>query len=159
MKRLPEAQRKFLRDRLATEARVEPRWLALNDTLLAIGGQAIVAHPPDHFSDGLPTVLSRRAKIFDPRGAILLEGERGACHHNTAAMFAQKELWRFLGRRDLPKIKIATGWALSDDGLWRSHSWGVQKDGTVVETTCPRIGYLGVVLTPAESDTFVRLTR
>ena len=158
MKRLPKAQKKFLHDRLYSEASVEPRWLALNDKLLALGGHAIVAYPPYYFADRLPTALSRRAKTLDPLGAIMLEGQQGHCHHNTAAMFAKTELWRFGGRADLPKIKIATGWALSDDGIWRSHSWGVLRDGTVVETTCSRIGYFGVVLKPAESDILVRRT-
>jgi hypothetical protein len=158
VKRLPKAQKKFLNDRLSLEASVEPRWIVLNDKLLALGGQAIVAYPPYHFSDRLPNALSRRARSFDPQGAVMLGGQPGHCHHNTAAMFAKKELWRFAGRSDLPKIKIVTGWALSDDGIWRSHSWGVQRDGTVVETTCPRIGYFGVVLNPEESNLLVRRT-
>ena len=88
----------------------------------------------------------------------MLGGQPGYCHHNTAAMFSKREAWRFGDRTDLPKIKIVTGWALSDDGIWRSHSWSIQKDGAVVETTCPRIGYFGVVLNAEESNILVRRT-
>lgn len=41
---------------------------------------------------------------------------------------------------------IGTGYALSDDGLWRQHSWGLEADGVVVETTFERRSYVGIVL-------------
>ena len=41
---------------------------------------------------------------------------------------------------------IGTGYALSDDDLWRQHSWGVAVDGVVVETTVEREIYVGIVL-------------
>ena len=47
-----------------------------------------------------------------------------------------------------------TGYALSDDGLWRQHSWLIAKPGrrwTVIETTCRRLLYYGVVLTEEEA--------
>ena len=34
----------------------------------------------------------------------------------------------------------------SDDGLWRQHSWGVDADGTLVETTDHRTLYVGLAL-------------
>jgi hypothetical protein len=41
---------------------------------------------------------------------------------------------------------IGAGYALSDDGLWRPHSWDVDVDGTAVETTIDRQMYVGVTL-------------
>lgn len=157
-KPLSREQAAFLRERLARAAKRDPRWMALRDRLLALGGLEVVVGLDDYFDPALPSVLSPRARVFDGEGAMVVRGEGGACHHNVAALCAGEELWRFLHRRDLPKAKIVTGWALSEDGLWRNHSWGVTKDGTVVETTIPRIVYYGVALTPAESLRFVEAT-
>jgi hypothetical protein len=41
---------------------------------------------------------------------------------------------------------IGTGYALSEDGLWRQHSWGLREDGGVVETTSGREMYVGLRL-------------
>jgi hypothetical protein len=50
-------------------------------------------------------------------------------------------------------MKITTGWALSDDGLWRQHSW-ILRGKTVIETTETRVRYFGVTLTDAEAEQF-----
>jgi hypothetical protein len=62
-------------------------------------------------------------------------GDLGECHRNVAV------LW-FDGVIE----SIGTGYALSDDGLWRQHSWGLASDGALVETTDERRAYVGVVL-------------
>ena len=41
---------------------------------------------------------------------------------------------------------IATGYALSGDNLWRQHSWGIDPDGVLAETTDERHAYVGIVL-------------
>jgi hypothetical protein len=34
------------------------------------------------------------------------------------------------------EVRIASGYALSSDGLWRQHSWGMDvADGRILETT------------------------
>lgn len=149
-------QRAFLRKRIADAAREEPRWLALREKLLAAGGKEIVVGYGDYFRDGVsPSLLTKRARLFDPQSVVLIPGSAGECHHNTAAMCAGRQLWRFLERRrGLPKVKIATGWALYE-GLWRNHSWGVTPEGLVIETTVPTEMYYGVVLSPAEQERFV----
>jgi hypothetical protein len=64
-------------------------------------------------------------------------GMPSECHANTALMFV----------RSKGAVRIAFGYALSDDGLWRQHSWGVDaKDGRVFETTERRVRYFGFVL-------------
>ncbi len=40
---------------------------------------------------------------------------------------------------------IATGYALDADGLWRQHSWVMDKKGRVIETTVRRVAYCGIV--------------
>lgn len=70
---------------------------------------------------------------------------RGACHRNVA------KLWF---RKALKLAAIGTGYALSEDGSWRMHSWGIRKDGRVVETTVVRMKYFGLVLRDREAELF-----
>ena len=49
--------------------------------------------------------------------------------------------------------RLVTGYALSDDGLWRQHSW-VMDDQVIYETTVKRTQYYGFVLDPAEAVRF-----
>jgi len=46
-----------------------------------------------------------------------------------------------------------TGWALSNDGIWRQHTW-LLKGKAIVETTSPREKYYGFVLTDEEANQF-----
>jgi hypothetical protein len=78
-------------------------------------------------------------------GPIVLKAMKSSsCHQNVAS------LWR--GRK-FGIVGIATGYALSEDGLWRQHSWGVLRDG-VLETTETRAKYFGIVLQGEKADHF-----
>lgn len=69
-----------------------------------------------------------------------VEGEPGACHENVAGLLQRDELdsgW--------------AGYALSEDGLWRHHSWG-KRNGKIVETTVERLVYWGVPVRVVRSD-------
>jgi hypothetical protein len=69
-----------------------------------------------------------------------------ACHANVSLVFVMSE----------GAIRIATGYALSPDGLWRQHSWGVDSESSrVVETTVRRVCYYGFALNDAEILDFV----
>ena len=85
---------------------------------------------PEHDLDALLAGSSR----FAPAVQLVPRGD-GACHENVAAMWIDGEI-----------PSIGTGYALSDDDLWRQHSWGVAADGVVVETTVEREIYVGIVL-------------
>jgi hypothetical protein len=63
----------------------------------------------------------------------------GDCHANVARLWIDGGI-----------AAIGTGYALGQD-LWRQHSWGVDDDGTVVETKSPAERYLGVTLPPGEA--------
>ncbi len=65
-----------------------------------------------------------------------MPGDDNGCHANAA------RLWT-----DGTAAAIGTGYALSDDGLWRQHSWGVDAGGAPVETTAVRVSYVGITLT------------
>jgi hypothetical protein len=64
-----------------------------------------------------------------------MEGDVNGCHANAAALWINGDV-----------TSIGTGYALSADGLWRQHSWGMDADGTVVETADKRVTYVGVTL-------------
>lgn len=42
------------------------------------------------------------------------------------------------------RYKEYSGFALSEDGAWRFHSWVVDGDKGVIETTSPRLAYYGI---------------
>lgn len=54
-----------------------------------------------------------------------------ACHNNC----------EYLLRKGVIN-EYHSGYALSEDRLWRFHSWGISPDNKIVETTEPRIAYL-----------------
>jgi len=72
----------------------------------------------------------------------LIKGNKSQCHENSAILWRNNE-----------EYKIATGWGLSDDGLWRQHTW-IVVDGKVIETTVPRLKYFGFELTRPEAEAF-----
>jgi hypothetical protein len=107
------------------------RWSGWCRSLLTHGGDLVV--PPRHPDADLDRLLAD-AQLQGP-ASRLLQGEDNGCHANAAILWV-----------DGTVIAIGTGYALSDDGLWRQHSWGIDADGTVVETTFERQLYLGLVL-------------
>jgi hypothetical protein len=109
----------------------EQRWRRWCRRLLTHGGVLVV--PPRHPEVDLDRLLVD-ADIQGPT-AKLLPGEDNACHANVAV------LWT-----DGAVTAIGTGYALSDDDLWRQHSWGIDADGATVETTFERSKYVGLAL-------------
>ena len=70
-----------------------------------------------------------------------IPGEPCQCHENSAL------LWR--ENRDI--TNICTGYALSEDGMWRQHSWLIHRkprSNKIVETTRPRVLYYGFAMMP-----------
>ncbi len=91
----------------------------------------IVSTPFEHID--LDKII-KKGKLI--KGYTLIhEMELGRCHDNCEILLAKKEI-----------TNIYSGYALSDDGLWRFHSWGINLDGDIVETTTPRLLYYGVTL-------------
>ena len=62
---------------------------------------------------------------------IAVPMEQGYCHSNAAQLLRSGQVKH-----------MVKGFALSADNLWRHHSWGVRADGTIVETTEPRLIYV-----------------
>lgn len=98
--------------------------------LLTQGGDLVVPHlsPEENLEE-----LLRGAETLG-RNVEWREGAPSRCHENAAHLWIRGEV-----------EGIGTGYALSDDGLWRQHTWGVTGE-TVTETTAPRERYVGVRL-------------
>ncbi len=116
---------------------LQQKYAALENRLLAYGGSRMVYLPEPH----LVGLLSH-GQVFDGR-VVLKRGLPNRCHENVAA------LWN----KNRSTSAIVTGYALSDDGLWRQHSWLLRKQH-VIETTMRRERYFGVVLDLGESLRF-----
>lgn len=111
------------------------RFLRLEDILLSVGGWAAV--PPLEV-DGLADALCTAGVLFSVEGLTCVQMEPSACHTNTVE-------WYLDQTED--DTSICTGYALSSDGLWRQHSWGLEN-GQIVETTIERVAYYGLEGTP-----------
>jgi len=105
--------------------------------LFEIGGDRLVWFDDD---DAEAFLWDERLFTAEVR---MRRGRRNRCHGNSA------KLWG----KDTDRRQIGTGYALSDDGTWRRHSWVLQGK-RLYETTVPRERYFGVVLTPKDSLCF-----
>ena len=113
----------------------------LKQILLRYGGWAAGIEPDDPDL----TKLIERGIIMTGRGAKIKKGKPINCHCNAAGLWIDG------------LARICTGYALSRDGMWRQHSWGLTQSGQIIETTVGgRVAYFGVILTDEESKEFVK---
>jgi hypothetical protein len=111
----------------------QPDMKLLRKILLNIGGEEVVFYFPEPF---LVTLLEFGEKFF--RGdARLVVGRDNLCHNNSKYLSMKYNTY-----------KLYHGYALSDDGLWRQHSWCLTKTGNVIETTDIREIYYGTWRSP-----------
>ena len=130
----------FLNRRFRDAASKQPELKSLRALLLRLGGDFLVAPPrPDQ---DIPMLLEQG---FLTSGPITLKVMKSSsCHQNVASIWTQKKFGI---------VGVATGYALSDDGLWRQHSWGILREG-LLETTEARLKYFGVVFQGEKADFF-----
>lgn len=90
--------------------------------------------------------LIARGQLWGATGKML-RGAQSQCHSNSALAWESNQ----------DKLFLATGYALSEDGLWRQHSWCINprpRSVQVVETTVERQLYFGFVMTLEETIEF-----
>ena len=133
-------QKKFLQARFKKASDEQPEIKGLKQLLLRLGGGYVVA-PPSVDRD-VPALLERGLVMHGP---IKVKRMRSSmCHQNIFTVWRSK----------VPRlIAIGTGYALSEDGLWRQHSWGVLRDG-LLETTAIRSMYFGLLLQGKDAQEF-----
>jgi len=116
----------------------DPALRQLHDKILEHGGEeAMVGNtklPPEEIER-----LLTRGQYWDGKKSKRQPMEANHCHGNSKCLMKEG-----VG-------EVANGYALSKDGLWRYHSWVVTPTG-VIETTTPREGYFGAILTMAEVE-------
>jgi hypothetical protein len=111
------------------------RYEGLKKKILTGGGDAVI-FLGDTFIEEYKE-LEEKGFFKEGDGAIKVSGIAGKCHDNVEPYLRKnKELWHMYG------------FALSDDGVWREHSWLMH--GTkeyILETTELRTKYYGIRLT------------
>lgn len=122
-----------MKRRLKEYAKKQPEILNLRKLLLSVGGKQLV--PPPGESNEIVHLIESGFVMEHPVTVRIMQSNR--CHLNSVELFATGKA-----------TGLGTGYALSDDGLWRQHSWAFkrQKDGTnrIIETTSLRDRYFGL---------------
>lgn len=136
---MDQAQKDFLKRRRDLVIDDKVTWDKLEKKLLSIGGEAVVPMP----EDDLNLLLFIGHEFNHPTRSI--PGKASGCHQNVATLFQEGML-----------RAAATGYGLSDDGLWRQHSWGLDWKGNLVETTVPREKYFGFYMVGAAGHDFAK---
>jgi hypothetical protein len=113
----------------------------LEQKLLRHGGRRMVYR----IESDLEPLLERGEAFDGPTDFV--PGKLHYCHTNVA------QFWM----RNREALAIVTGYALSEDGLWRQHSWLLRRNPTagqcrVIETTIRRIKYFGFILNDSEIE-------
>jgi hypothetical protein len=116
----------------------------LHGGLVGFGGWQVALPALDQ---DLDRVVSR-GFLLDGAGARQVKGQPSDCHANSLGVWAKAPT----------RTAMMTGYALSEDGMWREHSWAVErtKTGTrVIETTTSRVAYFGFIRSPEEISELV----
>jgi hypothetical protein len=111
----------------------EPRLAELERRLLDLGGHTVL------LVTGQPYVeqILERGRCMPGARSLYWRGAPSECHGNAATLYVRSQ----------GAVRIASGYALSEDGRWYQHSWGINlADGRVIETTVRRVRYFGFIL-------------
>lgn len=104
------------------------RYNLLESKLLAIGGKRLVYMPTPLLDE-----IVAQGFLFEYDQIGIVSGLPNDCHENALKVV-----------KSYPETcRLAHGFGLSEDGLWRNHSW-VMREKSLIETTVPRIKYYGI---------------
>ena len=116
----------------------QKKLLPLRDKLLSTGGVEVCLPIEEEDLDD----ILKYGQLWDNLTVKYMTGRPSKCHSNSAALWdANRDSYK-----DGHAVIICTGYALSDDGVWRQHSWLVHaksRANNLIETTVPRIAYFG----------------
>jgi hypothetical protein len=111
--------------------------------LLEIGGESVAVQfnePPE-----ICEAILKLGEIIPSNNIKVIKGDERECHTNSAVLWSKNR----------KKYFIVTGFALSNDGTWRRHSWIKTIDSKVIETTIKREKYFGIILTDEGAEAFL----
>ena len=112
--------------------------------LIKLGGKMVVVE--FHESPIFCKALVKFGEITPSVNLEIFNGEERECHTNSAMLWSQN-------RED---YLLVTGFALSEDGVWRRHSWVKTNDGRLIETTIKREKYFGIILEEEGAEAFLQ---
>jgi hypothetical protein len=121
----------------ADTLKTKPELKGLQERLLSLAGDWVALQDEPDLK-----ALLERGRVFNGK-IFLMHMKQCKCHRNCA------EFWE----KNQKNFKIATGWALSEEGIWRQHTW-LLRGNAIVETTMKRIMYYGIVLDGIEASNF-----
>jgi hypothetical protein len=142
---MDDEQKAFLERRFADATKRQPELRLLRRMLLKLGGQFVVA--PSKRDPDLSALLESGFVMGGPVKLVAMK--TNSCHQNLA------NIWR---TQKFGVIGIGTGYVLTEDQLWRQHSWGVLREG-ILETTKERTKYFGILLQGSRADRFARFNQ
>ena len=95
--------------------------------------------------------LLARGRVFS-EPVTMREREPSQAHKNAAQLWADHQ----------EQFSLVTGYGLSEDGLWRRHSWILKTnprphEPSLIETTVARVLYFGYVLSQEEAERFYQV--
>lgn len=126
---LPDSA-EFRGDRLVNPVRADVRQLCR--CLLGISGEMVCVPFPE--SPAFCRILLQTGQVVCTSNPVMVDGEPNECHLNAALVCSY-----------IRSLAYMTGYALSDDRMWRRHSWALTPDSRIVETTCRQELYFGVI--------------
>lgn len=135
-KPLATDRRKFFLVQTKQALAANPHLKQLQKRLLRMGGLQVVlwnGNNDPNFTEG----MLQEGASTNGRKAKLKPGQPSRCHDNALDIC----------RKDPSRFAWCTGFALSNDGIWRPHSWVLDtKAATIIETTVRREVYFGLVV-------------
>ena len=124
----------------------DPMAIELKEKLLSIGGTRIIMPRTD---EDLAKTLSRGQFWLGDKPKLMI-GQPSQCHYNSSCLYEAN-------KNTTNHVRICTGYALSDDGIWRMHSWCIwakPRVNKIIETTVERVLYYGFVMNKEECEEF-----
>lgn len=112
--------------------------------LLSIGGKVVVV---EFHESQFCNVLAELGEVDSYDRLKINKGEDRECHTNSAILWSNNK----------DTYILVTGFALSDDGVWRRHSWIRTKGNTLIETTIKREKYYGMRLNRELAESFLQI--
>lgn len=119
-------------ERVAMIKKEMPIVTKLETKLLKLGGDRLAMGHPCLFDNAKD--LLDKGKLIEFKSKQLMPMEKAQCHNNSRMLSMLRK-----------GCVHYTGWALSDDGCWRQHSWVLENDTHLIETTTEREIYFGYI--------------
>lgn len=126
--------------------KVDGNLAKLVDLLLSFGGTSVCL-PKDGVEEDLDNILLF-GQLWFGKNIRKMEGEQCRCHRNSSLLWDANR----------SNTRICTGYALSEDGIWRQHSWVIHlksASNQIVETTVKRVAYFGFCMNQAQCEEFL----